>query len=116
MDRRSVVELARDMGLSVIELDPTLCDQLADVDGLGPEILAEAERKVASIVLLAGKFGIKVAAIGVHTLPQVKRLRRLGVDFAQGPVIAPALSGGSFLALVARMGLQAVDNEQTAAA
>ena len=71
---------------------------------LGSEVMARAERQVTTIVALAKASKLRVAAFGVRSLTQIRQLRRLGVDLASGPVIAPGLSGGSFLALMVRLG------------
>ncbi len=67
--------------LDVLKVDKTFVEELGRVDGAGPI--------VAAVVNLAHALNLSVVAEGVETDLQVRELRRLGCDFAQGFWFSP---------------------------
>jgi diguanylate cyclase (GGDEF)-like protein len=66
------------------------------VSGLGAE--REDKALVATIVSMAGTLGLDVVAEGVETVEQLRRLRELGCDRAQGYLLAKPLPPGDLQA------------------
>jgi diguanylate cyclase (GGDEF)-like protein/PAS domain S-box-containing protein len=79
--------------LKRLPLDTLKIDR-AFVDGLGTDPNDSAI--VAAVVALAGALGLSVTAEGVETERQLKELRRLGCDYAQGYWFSKPISADDF--------------------
>jgi diguanylate cyclase (GGDEF)-like protein/PAS domain S-box-containing protein len=77
------------------------------VQGLGVD--DEDERIVAAVVDLAATLGLRSIAEGVETPGQLKRLRELGCDEAQGYLFARPLPASAVLPAIARLSPSAAD-------
>jgi EAL domain-containing protein (putative c-di-GMP-specific phosphodiesterase class I) len=76
----------------------------------GNESNAEQARGwIRDIVATCKSSGVRVCAYHLTSYKALKQLKELGVEEVEGSVLAPALTAGSFLALVARAGLDKND-------
>ena len=103
MDWRA--SLVADLGLSAVEIDRRVSEALSCDAGHSVEARAHTESWIGTIVDIARNYGVTVVASGVDTTEQGRRLRALGVGQAHGAAFAPPLSAGSYMALLARSGL-----------
>ena len=110
MDWRA--SLVADLGLSAVEIDRRVSEALSGDAGHSVEARAHTETWIETIVDIARNYGVTVVASGVETTEQGRRLRALGVGQAHGAAFAPPLSVGSYMALLARSGLDRCDQAQ----
>lgn len=82
------------LGIDILKIDKMFVDVIG-TNGLAPI--------VDTLTGLGHQLGMTVVAEGVETFDQVRYLRALGVDLAQGYVFAPPLPAKSFLSLVEAM-------------
>ncbi len=99
---------AQDLTVSGVAIDVRLTQALAsDLEG-GAE---QARHWIRDIVAACASTGIRVHANRIRSYEVVKQLKNLGIDEVEGDVIAPALTAGSFMALVTRAGLDRNDSD-----
>ena len=91
-----------DISVSSVCIDPNLLEALGSPL---PYVVEQARAWIRTIVDAAAIHSVKVIAQDIKSVAVVRQLKELGVDEIEGDAISPSLSAGSFMALVARAGM-----------
>ena len=95
----SSLSYLRDFHFDVLKVDKSFVDNLQDTRHCG---------LVASIVSMGRILGMQVVAEGVEEEPQVRKLRQIGCDYAQGYYYAKPLPFDNFVEFLSPSALRQV--------